>query len=53
MTTDELKKLIAKRNAAIRKDHERRYGKPLPEEPEAARFRRIMGTPSCWTPIGG
>lgn len=51
MTPQELKQLIEKRNAAVKKDFARRYGKTLPDEPEAARFKRIMETPSAWEKI--
>ena len=51
MTKPELRKLIELRNKEVVKDHLRRYGKTLPEEPEAARFRRIMDDPRCWEEI--
>lgn len=47
-TVEEIKQLIEKRNAEARKDHERRYGKPLPEEPEQARFRRLYNNDAAW-----
>lgn len=44
--------LIADRNAAVRKDHERRYGKAMPQEAEAARFQRIFESPDAWEKVG-
>lgn len=51
MSKEDLLKLIQQRNAEVRKDHERRYGKVLPDEPREAYERRIMDTPSAWERI--
>lgn len=51
MSKEDLLKLIQARNAEVRKDHERRYGKSLLQETEQARFQRIMRDDSCWEKI--
>jgi hypothetical protein len=48
---EELVILIQQRNKEVRKDHERRYGKVLPDEPEEAKFKRIFNNPNAWEKI--
>jgi len=51
VSKEDLLKLIQQRNAEVRKDHERRYGKVLPDEPEEAKFKRIFNNPNAWEKI--
>ena len=52
LSKEEILKLIEKRNTAIRKEYEERYGRPMIEETRVEREKRIFETPQAWERIG-